>query len=332
VGGARIRPFSNPLARAIFLAVSWLSQGRGLRYSPSPLSASPRAPSPSTPPSAFVLATLPLFARELTAATLASGSSGNCTYIGDGHAGVLVDCGISTKQILLRMEEIGLGEAPIDAVLVTHEHSDHVGAARVLCKRLAKRTGRSIPFYMTAGTRSRVRPQSLPDAIEEIRAGEVIRIRHLLADPFSVSHDVAEPVGWRVGSGGTWAGVITDLGRPTALVVEKLRSLTLAVLEFNHDFELLMGGAYPWPLKQRIRSSHGHLSNEQAAALLEDALTPTLRHLELAHLSDENNRPERALAAAADVLRRNGALEHVSLRVASQVTPGPPVKVPVVDW
>lgn len=274
---------------------------------------------------------LSLFSRDLTVATLASGSSGNCTYIGDGQAGLLVDCGISTKQILLRLDQLGLADAPIDAVLITHEHSDHVGAARVLSNRLRKRTGRDVPFYMTAGTRGRVKAQCMPAAVEEIRPAERFAVGHLEVDPFPVPHDTADPVGYRVRSGGTWAGVVTDLGRPTALVAEKLRSLSIAVLEFNHDFELLMGGAYPWPLKQRIRSSHGHLSNEQAAQLLDDALNPTLQHLALAHLSGENNRPERALRAASGVLRAHDAMDAVALRVARQDAPGPPMSVAVCD-
>jgi len=299
------------------------------RYVLAPAGASPGVT--SLPPRPLV-STLPLFSRELTVATLASGSSGNCTYIGDGRAGLLVDCGISTKQILLRLDQLGLKDAPLDAVLITHEHSDHIGAGRVLSKRLLKRTGRAVPFYMTAGTRSRVKEQSMPAAIEEIMPGQRFRVGHLEVDPFPVPHDTVDPVGFRVASGGTWAGVVTDLGRPTALVAEKLRSLSIAVLEFNHDFELLMGGAYPWPLKQRIRSSHGHLSNEQAAQLLDDALSPTLKHLALAHLSGENNRPERALKAAAAVLARHGAVGDVALRVADQTRPGPAMSVPVQDW
>jgi phosphoribosyl 1,2-cyclic phosphodiesterase len=278
------------------------------------------------------MSSLPLFQRQLTLATLASGSSGNSTYIGDGYAGVLVDCGVSTRQILGRLDALGLGDAPIDAVLLTHEHADHVGAAGVLSRKLHKLTGRHVPFYMTAGTRSRLKPQCVPDAVEIIEPTSDFRVKHLAVDPFPVPHDTVDPVAYRVCSGGTWAGVITDLGRPTALVAEKLRTLTLAVLEFNHDFELLMGGAYPWPLKQRIRSSHGHLSNEQAAQLLDDALTPRLRHLALAHLSGENNRPERALAAAAAVLQRNGALKDVALSVADQTRPGPPVAVTTHEW
>ena len=275
---------------------------------------------------------LSLFERDITVATLASGSRGNCTYIGDGHAGVLIDCGVSTKQILRRMAEVGLEDAPVDAVLITHEHSDHVGAARILCNKLRKRTGRSVPFLMTEGTHRGIKPRCMPDAVEVIRPGQQIRVRHLELDPFPVPHDTHEPVGWRVGLGGTWAGVISDLGRPTALVASKLSSLSIAVLEFNHDPDLLLGGSYPWPLKQRIRSSHGHLSNDQAAQLLATGLGDQLEHLVLAHLSQENNAPGLAMAAALQVLTEADALGRVSVEVALQDEPTRPAKVRARDW
>ncbi len=274
-----------------------------------------------------------LFSRDLTVATLASGSRGNCTYIGDGHAGVLVDCGTSTKQILLRMAAVGLGSAPVDAVLITHEHSDHVGAARVLCRRLRKLRGDAVPFYMTAGTRAGLLPKVIPDAIEIITPGERFQVRHLVVDPFSVPHDTREPVGYRVRSGGIWAGVITDMGRPTQLVERKLRSLSVAVLEFNHDLEMLLEGPYPWPVKQRIRSSHGHLSNKQAADLLSAALPRSrMQHLVLAHLSGKNNAPAKALARASAVLREHGALGEISIQVGQQREPARPIAVQVDDW
>ena len=275
---------------------------------------------------------LSLFSRDLVVATLASGSAGNCTYVGDGHAGVLIDCGVSTRQVLKRMAEVGLGDAPIDAVLITHEHSDHVGGARVLAKTLRKKNGQGVPFFMTRGTRGRLKPQCTPDGIELVTPHEPIRLRHLVLDPFRVPHDTPEPVGWRVRVGETWVGVISDLGRPTQLVAEKLRSLSVAVLEFNHDPELLLQGRYPWHLKQRIRSSHGHLSNEQAAELLRDGLSETLKHVVLAHLSKENNRPELALLAAQRVLREAGVDGEVSLQVAEQDTPTRPVRVRTTAW
>lgn len=273
-----------------------------------------------------------LFSRSVQVAVLASGSSGNSTYIGDGHAGVLIDCGISARQVLKRMEALGLAEAPVDAVLITHEHSDHVGAARVLCDKLHKRTGHWVPFLMTRGTREGLKPQVTPAAVELVEAGTVVPLKHLFLDPFAIPHDVRDPVAWRVQLGGHQVGVITDLGRPTTLVEDKLRSLTIAVLEFNHDFEMLMGGAYPWHLKQRIRSSHGHLSNDQAAELLSRGLTDQLQQLVLAHLSEENNAPARALAAAAGVLKQAGIDGEVQVHVGQPRQPLGPLSVPAVDW
>lgn len=276
---------------------------------------------------------LSLFARDLKMVTLGSGSKGNCTYIGDGHAGVLIDCGISTKQILLRLEAVGMKDAPIDAVLITHEHSDHVGSARILCNRLKKRSGKWVPFYMTAGTQRGLYSKVVPAAIETIDAGTPFNVRNLVVDPFTVPHDTQDPVGYRVRSGGIWAGVVTDLGRPTLLVERKLRSLSAAVVEFNHDVNKLLGGRYPWPVKQRIRGSHGHLSNAQGADLLDSALPQSkLQHLILGHISGENNAPALAEEAAQQVLLRHDALQDISLQLGKQREPTRPVSVPVSDW
>ena len=273
-----------------------------------------------------------LFARDLTVTVLASGSSGNCTYIGDGHGVVLVDCGVSTRQILTRMAELGLGDAPIDAVLITHEHSDHVGAARILCDKLRARSGRAVPFYMTAGTRDGVKETCVPDALETVRANESFRIRHFEVEAIPIPHDTLDPIAWRVNMGGTWAGVFTDMGRPTHLLAQKLRELTVAVLEFNHDVEMLLDGPYPWHLKQRIRSSHGHLSNDQAASLLADGLGPDLKHLILAHLSEHNNSPAKALHAAHRTLKDAGVDGEVTVHLGMQRVPVAPVRVPARRW
>ena len=274
---------------------------------------------------------VPLFRREIQVAVLASGSGGNCTYIGDGQAGVLIDCGISARQVLQRLDAVGLGSAPIDAVLITHEHIDHVGAARVLCDRLHKDRGRWVPFLMTRGTRTALSPSVTPAAVEQVDSGATIQVRHLILDAFPVPHDTVEPVAWRVHVGGHHVGVITDLGRPTTLVEEKLRSLSIAVLEFNHDFEMLMAGSYPWQLKQRIRSSHGHLSNDQAAELLRRGLGPELRQLVLAHLSEENNAPAKALASAAAALGEVGAQDRVQVQLGHAREPLPPITLPARD-
>lgn len=272
-----------------------------------------------------------LFARDVTFAVLASGSSGNCTYIGDGTAGVLIDSGLAAKQVFSRMEDIGLGRAPIDAVLITHEHTDHVGAARVLCERLRERNGRPVPFYMTAGTLESCNENSTPDTAEIIEAGVPFRVRHLEVDPFTVPHDVSDPVAYRLRVGDTSVAVVTDLGRPTALVAGKLKGLDVLALEFNHDMEMLMSGKYPWHLKQRIRSNHGHLSNDQAAELLTQGFGASLKHLVLAHLSEKNNSPDRAMASAARTLTLLGA-DKVRVTVAEQHRAIEPIAVRATQW
>jgi phosphoribosyl 1,2-cyclic phosphodiesterase len=275
---------------------------------------------------------LPLFRRELVVSVLSSGSKGNCTYIGDERRGVLIDCGPSTKQIRARMEAAGLGSAEVEAVLITHEHSDHVGSAAILSRNLENRQGRVVPFLMTPGTRAGLREACRPQEVREIQAGEVYSLGGVEAEAFSVPHDTREPVAWRVRVGGLWAGVITDLGRMTPLVVERLRSLTVAVLEFNHDEGMLLDGPYPWELKQRIRGNKGHLSNTQAAELLKEGLSPNLRQLVLAHLSEENNTPAHAGAAAGRVLQEAGALGNVGLQIGRQDEALAPIRLQGSDW
>jgi phosphoribosyl 1,2-cyclic phosphodiesterase len=264
---------------------------------------------------------IPVFPRKVSVAVLASGSSGNCSYIGDQETGVLVDCGISARQIFQRLSEVGLADAPIDAVLVSHEHGDHVQGGRVLADRLRVRAGCSVPFFMTAGTAAGLAAAVRPDGIETVLAGHSFRVGSLEIASLSVPHDTRDPVAWRVRALGWHAGWITDLGRATSLVYDALSMLDIAILEFNHDVDLLLAGTYPWHLKQRIRGNHGHLSNAQASQLLEVAASSSLAHLFLAHLSVENNRPALALAAALGTLRRMGRQGEVEVEVALQEKP-----------
>ena len=272
---------------------------------------------------------LPLFHDALIVCVLASGSKGNCTYIGNGRHGVLIDCGISARQVLLRLDAVGLADAPIDAVLVTHEHSDHVGGARVLFNRLEKTRGRRVPFYMTAGTLRALSERRRPAEAHPIRPGHTLPVGSLTVEAFTVPHDTRDPVGYAVDAGGARAGVITDLGRSTRLVERTLASLDAAVVEFNHDTEMLLDGPYPWRLKQRIRSHHGHLSNHQAHQLLARAARPgVLKHVILGHLSEENNRPEKAWEAAEAALH-TAKRRDVAVHLAHQVEPCGPLEVPV---
>lgn len=272
-----------------------------------------------------------LFARDVIVAVLSSGSAGNCTWVGDGHAGVLIDAGLATKQVITRLAALGLADAPIDAVLLTHEHADHVAAAGVLARALAKR-GRPVPFFATSGTLQGLDARLLPDGAEVIESGRAFRVKHFLVEPLSVPHDTRDPVSWRVVVGDTPVAVITDLGRPTALLARALRDCSVVVLEFNHDEDMLMEGPYPYPLKQRIRGSHGHLSNRQAQELLADGLGDRLQHLVLAHLSEENNTPAKATVAAAKVLNGAGVADRVRLQVASQRAGAEVVRVQTRAW
>lgn len=272
-----------------------------------------------------------LFRRDVVVCVLSSGSAGNCTYVGDGHAGVLIDAGLATKHVLQRLTDAGLGDAPLDAVLLTHEHSDHVGAAAILGRALAKR-GRAVPFYATAGTREGMDPRCVPEGLETIEPGVPFRVRHLLVEPMPVPHDTRDPVAYRVCVGDVPVAVVTDLGKPTSLLGKALQDCAVAVVEFNHDEEMLMDGPYPFVLKQRIRGNHGHLSNRQGRELLERGLGSKLQHLVLAHLSEENNTPELAHGVAARFLEEAGAGGRVGLHVAKQRAALAPIRVEASIW
>lgn len=257
------------------------------------------------------------FRRSVTVCSLSSGSSGNSTYIGDGQAGVLIDCGVSTKKLLESMRECGLEGAPVDAVLVTHEHTDHIGSAAVLERHFLKQ-GREVPFYMTRGTWEGANPTCRPRAVEEIEAGVGFTVRHLRVQPTAIPHDTAGPVCYRVQVGDASVGVVTDLGKPTKTVAAQMRQCDVVVLEFNHDEDMLREGGYPWLLKQRILGDYGHLSNRQAQALLREGAGDRLRHVLLAHLSEENNTPTKAMLAAAATLRDLHLSDRIHLHMTRQ--------------
>ncbi len=243
-------------------------------------------------------------------AALASGSKGNCHAFHDGERTLLIDAGISLKQVRLRMESVGLDHRTVQAVALTHEHSDHIGAVGVMLRN----TGWT--FLATPETKAaveRIHGIKIPgNRWIPLRAGFAADWHGWRVQPFTLPHDAADPVAYRVEVCGFSAAVVTDLGHPTALVADHCHDLDLLVLEANHDVDMLRDGDYPPPLKARILSRVGHLSNVSMAELLASVLTPRLRTVVMAHLSEQNNDPELVRVVAAEVLRGWQASLHLA--------------------
>ena len=248
-------------------------------------------------------------------ASLASGSKGNCHAFSDGDCTLLVDAGISFKQIRLRLESLGWDPAQVRAVTITHEHSDHIAAIPVLLRNT------SWDFLATPETLAAIRRIQGIDVPASrwipLEAGHGLDWNGWRVLPFTTPHDAVDSCAFRIEGGGLRAAVVTDLGHPTALVEDHCRDLDLLVLEANHDVGMLREGDYPPMLKARILSRVGHLSNEAMAGLLDRVLGPRLRTVVLAHLSEQNNDPGLARFAASSVLQGSTA----SLQVARQGEP-----------
>lgn len=243
-------------------------------------------------------------------ASLASGSKGNCHALSDGERTLLIDAGISYLQIRTRLEILGWSLDSVKAVAFTHEHSDHIAALPVLLKR----TNWSIlATEDTLQAICRIKGVTVPLARWiPLRPGHAADWEGWRILPFSTPHDAADPVAYRVEAEGMAAAVVTDLGHPTALVMDHCRELDVLALEANHDIQMLREGSYPPPLKARILSRVGHLSNESMAELLDKVRSPRLRAVVLAHLSEQNNEPGLARFAAEEVLRGSGIPVHVA--------------------
>lgn len=227
---------------------------------------------------------------------LASGSKGNSLFVETGESTVLIDAGLSAREIERRLAFLGKRPQDLDALFVSHEHTDHIRGVRVLSCRHRIPVFVSYPTCREAGTAL----QGVP--VTEFESGYSFAFRDLLVDPFPITHDACDPVGFTIESREGKVGIATDLGTATRLVADKLKSCRILVLESNHDEEMLLNGPYPWHLKQRIKSRHGHLSNTDAAALLAELLHSGLEGLFLAHLSEVNNDPRLAEAVAEDLL------------------------------
>lgn len=242
---------------------------------------------------------------------LASGSSGNSVYVASATTRLLIDAGLSAKQIALRLDQIGVVPESINGICVSHEHGDHVSGLRVMQKR------HGIPIYSNAGTLKGImrQPKSHEISAKIFQTGSAFEVGDITIEPFSIPHDAYEPVGFRIRTGDITLGIVTDLGMSTSLVRDKLKGCNVAIVEANHDEDLLREAPRPWPLKQRIRSRQGHLSNIDAARLIIDSATDKLEHVFLAHLSSDCNTPDTAMRTVASQLRLDG-LEHISLEIS----------------
>lgn len=244
-------------------------------------------------------------------ASLGSGSEGNGLVVEAGTTRVLIDCGFGVRDAAHRLARIGLAPEQLAAILVTHEHSDHIGGVAAFAARHA------IPVWLTFGTLE-VASERIADLprVYGFDSHDVFAIGSLEIRPFPVPHDARDPVQFVVGDGHARLGVLTDIGTITPLVEERLSACEALVLECNHDETMLANGSYPEPLKQRIAGRYGHLCNEAAAALLRAIDTSRLRHVIAAHLSQQNNTPALARSALAGAL---GCAEDW-IGIADQVT------------
>ena len=233
----------------------------------------------------------------LSVCVLASGSKGNAIYVSDGGTAFLVDAGLSGIEIERRMHAAGLAIDRLSAIVVSHEHDDHLRGVGVLSRRYL------LPVYISPRTeKAGSRRLGRLHEIRHFETGRSFALDNLLIHPFATSHDAEDSAGFTISQNGHKIGIATDLGIATAMIKEHLKKCVLLILESNHDPAMLIEGPYPWPLKQRIKSRNGHLSNEDSGTLLAEIKHDGLCHVILAHLSETNNTPQKALQAVEQAL------------------------------
>jgi phosphoribosyl 1,2-cyclic phosphodiesterase len=230
-------------------------------------------------------------------ALLGSGSRGNATLVEEGSTRLLIDCGFSVREAERRMARLGSSPESLSAILVTHEHNDHLGGVGALARKYR------LPVWLTAGTEvaGRKRLGELPQ-IERLNCHSEFAIQGLQLQPFPVPHDAREPCQFVFSNGDKRLGLLTDTGRSTQHIEQQLDACDALILESNHDPKMLAEGPYPPALQARVGGGLGHLSNGQAAGILECIDSSALQHLVAAHLSEKNNRPELAVTALSAAL------------------------------
>lgn len=239
---------------------------------------------------------------KLRVCAIASGSNGNCYYIGTDTEAIIIDAGLSSRQLQVRMQEAGINPQLIKGIIISHEHSDHARGARVLSKQL------NTPVYMTKATYNATRKSIRPFAASWFEADSNFSIGSFQIHAFSKQHDAADACSFRVEHQGRHIGVITDLGEACTNTKREFAQCELVFLEANYNAEMLWNGPYPMHLKERVQSYKGHLSNEQAVELVKQHAGAQLHTVLLSHLSAENNSPEAALYAFCE-LQNNYTVE-----------------------
>src|SRR5437763_30070 len=246
---------------------------------------------------------------------LGSGSGGNSALVATDHCKSLVDGGLSARQLVLRLALCGVLPEQLDGVLLTHEHGDHVCGLEVLCRKF------DVPIYCNALTAEAVRCDSSFERHRNWRifaTGAEFSICDVTVQTFPVPHDAVDPLGFAFYAGSGGLGFITDLGYATKMIIERLRQVQTLLIETNHDEKLLQNDTQrPWPVKQRIQSRHGHLSNTAAANVIEDLLPGKIERVVLGHLSRDCNTPELAIQTVRQALTTIGKID-LELFCASQ--------------
>lgn len=254
--------------------------------------------------------------------SIASGSSGNCFLVASEKTTLLVDAGLSRKKINNGLESVGYSIGDIDGILATHEHIDHIRGLGVITRR------DKIQVYSTKGTLSGIfNTKSLgnlnKDYFNLISVGETFAIGDIEIKPFETFHDVNEPCGYTFKKGSKKAGIITDTGTYSSNIVDELLDVNALLIESNHDLAMLENGDYPYFLKERIKSSIGHMSNDTCSELLNKILHKDLEGIILGHLSKDNNTPDKALEKVKSGIDLNThySSDDFDITVANRHTP-----------
>jgi len=232
---------------------------------------------------------------------VASGSNGNSVYIGSKETRVLIDAGLSGIRIEKGLESLASPACKLDAIFITHEHSDHIQGAGILSRR------HNIPLYATEKTWQRIERHNMigkikPENKKTVCHGQACRIKDIELVPFSIPHDAADPVGYKIFAEDYKISVATDIGEPTDEIKESIADSHVILLESNHDMEMLQRGRYPQKLKDRVMGKRGHLSNVNAGLMLAEIMSSRTKYVYLGHLSEENNRPLIAMDTVRTIL------------------------------